>query len=60
MATFGALLGASVSGLAYNLSGHNFILTFALATIPAVLALFITYTVSCRGSHVQELLTYSP
>ena len=45
MATFGALLGASVSGLAYNLSGQNFILTFALATIPAALALFITSSV---------------
>jgi hypothetical protein len=42
MATAGALVGASIAGLAYKLSGQNYILTFALATIPATLALVIT------------------
>ena len=45
MATFGALLGATVAGVAFKLSGQNFILTFALATIPAGIALFITTAV---------------
>ena len=45
MATAGALVGASIAGLAYKLSGQNYILTFALATIPATLALVITCTV---------------
>ncbi|KAK9839281.1 hypothetical protein WJX81_005580 [Elliptochloris bilobata] len=42
MATAGALVGASIAGLAYKLSGQNYILTFALATIPATIALVIT------------------
>ncbi|KAK9917953.1 hypothetical protein WJX75_000018 [Coccomyxa subellipsoidea] len=42
MATAGALVGASVAGLAYKLSGQNYTITFALATIPATLALLLT------------------
>ncbi len=49
MATAGALVGASIAGLAYKLSGQNYILTFALATIPATLALVITWTVRLTG-----------
>ena len=49
MATAGALVGASIAGLAYKLSGQNYILTFALATIPATLALVITWTVRLPG-----------
>lgn len=45
MGTFGALLGASIAGLAYQLSGHNYILTFALSTIPAATALVLTVSV---------------
>ena len=58
MATFGALLGASVSGLAYNLSGQNFILTFALATIPALMALSITSTVRGTASACSSGAAY--
>ena len=45
MATFGALLGATVAGIAFKLSGQSFIATFALATVPAGIALFITTAV---------------
>ena len=50
MATAGALVGASIAGLAYKLSGQNYILTFALATIPATIALVITCTVRLLGA----------
>ena len=43
--TFGALLGASVAGLAFKLSGSNFILTFALSSVPAIAALLIVTAV---------------
>lgn len=46
MATFGALLGASIAGLAYQLSGQNYVLTFALSTVPAVGALLLVSSVS--------------
>ncbi|KAK9803095.1 hypothetical protein WJX73_000936 [Symbiochloris irregularis] len=42
MATFGALIGASIAGLAFQLSGQNYIITFALSTVPAVAALLLT------------------
>lgn len=45
MATAGALVGASVAGLAYKMSGQNYTVTFALATIPATLALLLTVSV---------------
>ena len=50
MATAGALVGASIAGLAYKLSGQNYILTFALATIPATMALVITCTVGASST----------
>ena len=46
MATAGALVGASIAGLAYKLSGQNYTITFALATVPATLALLLTISVS--------------
>ena len=46
MATAGALVGASIAGLAYKLSGQNYTITFALATVPATLALLLTVQVS--------------
>ena len=64
MATAGALVGASIAGLAYKLSGQNYILTFALATIPATMALVITCTVGasltceralCRGIFISGM-----
>ncbi|KAK9866106.1 hypothetical protein WJX84_003968 [Apatococcus fuscideae] len=42
LATFGALVGSAIAGIAFNLSGRNYILTFALSTVPAVIALLIT------------------
>ena len=45
MSTFGALLGASVAGLAFKLSGSNFILTFALASVPALASLLLVSAV---------------
>jgi hypothetical protein len=45
MATAGALVGASIAGLAYKLSGQNYTITFALATVPATLALLLTVSV---------------
>lgn len=41
MSTFGALLGASVAGLAFKLSGSNYILTFALSSVPALASLLL-------------------
>ena len=55
MATAGALVGASIAGLAYKLSGQNYILTFALATIPATMALVITCTVGPSSSYEHAL-----
>lgn len=39
MATFGALLGAAAAAAAYQISGKNYVMTFALAAVPATLAL---------------------
>lgn len=61
MATAGALVGASIAGLAYKLSGQNYTVTFALATVPATLALLLTISVSHLVLHhiVQALHTGS-
>ena len=61
MATAGALVGASIAGLAYKLSGQNYTITFALATVPATLALLLTISVSrlTKLHHcVQAVHTY--
>ncbi|KAK9849389.1 hypothetical protein WJX84_005290 [Apatococcus fuscideae] len=42
LGTFGALVGSAIAGIAFNLSGRNYILTFALSAIPAAAALLIT------------------
>ena len=39
MATFGALFGAAVAAAAFKLSGQNYVATFSLAAVPAVVAL---------------------
>ncbi|KAK9807690.1 hypothetical protein WJX72_006202 [[Myrmecia] bisecta] len=44
MGTGGALVGSAIAGLAYNLSGRNYILTFALAGVPAIFALLLVTT----------------
>lgn len=50
LGTFGALLGASTAALAYSLSGRNYIATFALASLPAAMALVLVTVV--RGAIV--------
>lgn len=39
MATFGALFGAAVAATAFKVSGQNYVATFSLAAVPAVIAL---------------------
>ena len=39
MATFGALFGAAVAAAAFKISGQNYVATFSLAAVPAVVAL---------------------
>lgn len=43
MATFGALVGAASAAAAYQLSGKNYVMTFALASIPATIALVLVF-----------------
>ncbi len=54
MATFGALVGATTAAVAYNLSGRNYILTFAIASIPAVAALVIIYTAFAEDAKASK------
>ena len=42
LATTGALLGSAIAGLAFKLSGQNYVLTFALAAAPAAASLVLT------------------
>ena len=58
MATAGALVGASIAGLAYKLSGQNYTITFALATVPATMALLLTISVSKAAS--RDITSCSP
>ena len=46
MGTFGALMGSLIAGLAYNLSGRNYAITFSLSALPALGALLLVTTVS--------------
>lgn len=46
MGTFGALMGSLIAGLAYNLSGRNYAVTFSLSALPALGALVLVTTVS--------------
>lgn len=58
LATCGALVGSAIAGLAFNLSGKNYILTFALSAIPAAFALLITTAVSdlnSSGGHLTPI-----
>lgn len=41
MATFGALVGAAAAAAAYQLSGKNYVVTFAMAAVPATFALLL-------------------
>jgi hypothetical protein len=54
MATFGALVGAAAAGLAYNLSGRNYVATFALSAVPATAALLlVAYAFSGRQAEQE-------
>lgn len=50
MALLGASAGASVASLALALTGGNYPLTFALSTVPAVLALLLLSAAFGPGS----------
>ncbi len=43
--TFGAMVGASIAAATFKLSGSNYIATFALSAIPAVIALCVVTVV---------------
>ena len=44
--TFGAIVGASIAAATFRFSGSNYIATFALSAIPAVVALLVVTLVS--------------
>jgi sugar phosphate permease len=52
MGTAGALLGSGIAGLAYTLSGRNYIATFALSAVPALAAFILVAT--AFGSKAKE------
>ena len=52
MGTAGALLGSGIAGLAYTLSGRNYIATFALSAVPALGAFLLVAT--AFGSKAKE------
>ena len=54
LGTFGALVGSAIAGIAFNLSGRNYILTFALSAIPAAAALLITTAVCLPNSCIPD------
>jgi len=49
MATFGALFGAAVAATAFKLSGQNYVATFSLAAVPAMIALSLVIFAFGRG-----------
>jgi MFS family permease len=54
MATLGALVGAATAALAYNLSGKNYVMTFALASVPATIALVLVSFAFGGSAAVKE------
>ena len=54
MATFGALFGAAVAATAYKLSGQNYVMTFAMAAVPAVVALSLVVFAFGSVSHASD------
>lgn len=54
MATLGALIGAATAALAYNLSGKNYVMTFALASVPATIALVLVSFAFGGSAAVKE------
>lgn len=59
MSTFGALVGATVAGITFRATGQNYIITFALASVPALAALLLTISVSvpCLETRTNCMLT---
>ena len=60
MSTFGALVGATVAGLTFRLSGQNYIATFALSTVPALAALLLTISVRPIPATLLSCCQHSP
>lgn len=54
MATFGALFGAAVAAAAFKISGQNYVATFSLAAVPAVIALSLV-VYAFRGVQAPDL-----
>lgn len=55
MATFGALFGAAVAAAAYKMSGQNYVVTFAMAGVPALVALtLVVYAFGTGGTNGGE------
>lgn len=56
MGTFGALMGSLIAGLAYNLSGRNYAVTFSLSAVPALGALLLVTTVKLNTPNSERLV----
>lgn len=54
MGTFGALMGSLIAGLAYNLSGRNYAVTFSLSAVPALGALLLVTTAFGQRAKDQD------
>lgn len=55
MATAGALLGSTGAASIFALSGQNFILTFAAASVPPAVALLWLLSVCAKGTEITIL-----
>lgn len=51
--TFGAIVGASIAAATFRFSGSNYIATFALSAIPAVVALLVVTLVRRAGLPIR-------
>lgn len=54
MATFGALMGSIIAGLAYKLSNRNYTVTFSLSAVPALAALLLVTTAFGQRAKDQD------
>lgn len=54
MATFGALVGAAAAATAYQLSGKNYVATFAMAALPATMALLLVVTAFGTKKNISD------
>lgn len=54
--TFGAMVGASIAAFTFRLTGSNYIATFALSSVPALVALMVVTLVSAACPTSVKLL----